>query len=270
MSEYTRRRSRAPTSRSPSTGARATSPSTCRRCRASRSRSSRCAPRPRCTSPAGSTDDELVLNGKLADGQGQTARHQGARPGARASPSSTARRASRAQTTFPPPRVSLRALPALRRWSPPAGAPRDSRVITLCWSAMARQASASAARSIYGGFVELPQGVPGDAQLCAKQIAPPEHWDVRIVVAVANEGAKDVGSTEGMTLSEQTSPYYAAWVDCSDALDRRSARRHPRARPGQGGRGHGAEHAGHARLHDGVAPGSHLPAARHAGGARAP
>jgi diphosphomevalonate decarboxylase len=86
------------------------------------------------------------------------------------------------------------------------------------WSAMARNASASAARSIYGGFVELPKGVPGDSALAATQIAAPNHWDVRIVVAVANEGPKDVGSTEGMTLSEKTSPYYRAWVDCSDAL----------------------------------------------------
>ncbi len=86
------------------------------------------------------------------------------------------------------------------------------------WSAMARQASASAARSIYGGFVELPKGIPGDAALAARRLAGPEHWDVRIVVAVANEGAKDVGSTEGMTLSERTSPYYRAWVECSDAL----------------------------------------------------
>jgi diphosphomevalonate decarboxylase len=86
------------------------------------------------------------------------------------------------------------------------------------WSAMARQASASAARSIYGGFVELPKGVPGNAALSARTVAPADHWDVRIVVAVANEGPKDVGSTEGMTLSEQTSPYYRAWVDCSDKL----------------------------------------------------
>ncbi len=86
------------------------------------------------------------------------------------------------------------------------------------WSAMSRQASASAARSIYGGFVELPRGMPGDGALAARRVAGPEHWDVRIVVAVANEGEKDVGSTEGMTLSEKTSPYYRAWVDCSDAL----------------------------------------------------
>jgi diphosphomevalonate decarboxylase len=98
-------------------------------------------------------------------------------------------------------------------WSA-AGMERDD----AAWSAMARQASASAARSIYGGFVELPRGVPGDEKLAARPIAPPSHWDVRIVVAVANEGPKDVGSTEGMTLSEQTSPYYRAWVECSDKL----------------------------------------------------
>ena len=95
-----------------------------------------------------------------------------------------------------------------------AGLARDN----ARWSAMSRQASASAARSIYGGFVELPRGVPGDASVAAKVIAPPSHWDVRIVVAVATEEAKAVGSTEGMTLSEQTSPYYRSWVDCSDAL----------------------------------------------------
>jgi diphosphomevalonate decarboxylase len=86
------------------------------------------------------------------------------------------------------------------------------------WSAWARQASASAARSVYGGFVELPRGIPGNAALSAKTVAPADHWDVRIVVAVANEGPKDVGSTEGMTLSEQTSPYYKAWVESSDKL----------------------------------------------------
>jgi diphosphomevalonate decarboxylase len=98
-------------------------------------------------------------------------------------------------------------------WSA-AGLARDN----ARWSAMSRQASASAARSIYGGFVELPRGVPGDASVAAKVIAPPSHWDVRIVVAVATEEAKAVGSTEGMTLSEQTSPYYRSWVECSDAL----------------------------------------------------
>jgi diphosphomevalonate decarboxylase len=88
----------------------------------------------------------------------------------------------------------------------------------LHWSAMARQASASAARSLFGGFVELPKGVLGEATLAATSIAPRSHWEVRIVVAVINEGPKEVGSTEGMTLSANTSPYYDAWVKASDAL----------------------------------------------------
>jgi diphosphomevalonate decarboxylase len=95
-----------------------------------------------------------------------------------------------------------------------AGLERDP----VRWSAMARQASASAARSIYGGFVELPKGKPGDASLAAQVIAPASHWDVRIVVAVATEAAKAVSSTEGMALTESSSPYYGAWLDCSDAL----------------------------------------------------
>jgi diphosphomevalonate decarboxylase len=79
-------------------------------------------------------------------------------------------------------------------------------------SAVARAASASAARSIYGGFVELPAGRPGDSELAARQIAPPEHWSVRLIVALTEPGAKKVGSTEGMERSRRTSPYYQAWL----------------------------------------------------------
>jgi diphosphomevalonate decarboxylase len=79
-------------------------------------------------------------------------------------------------------------------------------------SALARQASASAARSLYEGFVELPAGVPGDASLAARPLHPASHWDLRVVVAVITEARKDVGSTGGMGLSKKTSPYYDAWV----------------------------------------------------------
>lgn len=85
-------------------------------------------------------------------------------------------------------------------------------------SALARWSSASAARSAYGGFVELPAGAPGDAALAAVQLAPESHWDLRIVVAVTAEGRKDVGSTDGMTHTRDTSPYYTAWVDASPGL----------------------------------------------------
>ena len=79
-------------------------------------------------------------------------------------------------------------------------------------SALARASSASAARSIYGGFVELPAGSPGDADLAARQIASPEHWNLRLVVAATEPGTKKVGSTEGMERARKTSPYYQAWL----------------------------------------------------------
>jgi len=94
------------------------------------------------------------------------------------------------------------------------GLPRDPKKE----SALARWCSASAARSIYGGFVELSAGVPGDDALAARQLHPASHWDLRLTVAVITEARKDVGSTDGMALSKETSPYYRAWVDATPAM----------------------------------------------------
>ncbi|MEZ4324532.1 MAG: diphosphomevalonate decarboxylase [Polyangiales bacterium] len=88
-------------------------------------------------------------------------------------------------------------------------------------SAMARQASASAARSIYGGFVELPAGKPGQAKLAARPLHDEHHWDLRIVVAETAKGPKKVGSTVGMERSRRTSPYYEAWVAAAPKLSRK-------------------------------------------------
>lgn len=79
-------------------------------------------------------------------------------------------------------------------------------------SALARASSASAARSIFGGFVELPAGEKGQNDLSARPIAPPDHWDVRLVIAVTKPGPKKVGSTEGMERSRKTSSFYGSWV----------------------------------------------------------
>jgi diphosphomevalonate decarboxylase len=79
-------------------------------------------------------------------------------------------------------------------------------------SAMARRSSASAARSLFGGFVELPAGLPGDDTLAARPLAPPEHWDVAVVIALASRGRKKTGSRDGMIDTARTSPYYAAWL----------------------------------------------------------
>lgn len=80
-------------------------------------------------------------------------------------------------------------------------------------SNLARQCSASAARSVFGGFVALPLGAE-----CAHRVSVPESFRVELLVAVTAEGAKSVGSTEGMLHTRDTSPYYAAWVDSAPQI----------------------------------------------------
>lgn len=86
----------------------------------------------------------------------------------------------------------------------------DDRAVS---SALARQCSASAARSVYGGFVALPLGAES-----AVRVDAPSAFDVELLVAVTAEGAKSVGSTEGMVHTRQTSPYYPAWVEHAPVL----------------------------------------------------
>ncbi len=73
-------------------------------------------------------------------------------------------------------------------------------------SNLARRASASAARSIFGGFVHLDATADG-----ARPIAGPEHLDLAVLVCVTTESKKSVSSTLGMLETQRRSPYYAAW-----------------------------------------------------------
>jgi len=75
-------------------------------------------------------------------------------------------------------------------------------------SALARAASASAARSLFGGYAELPFGEEG-----ARQVAPKDAFALRVLVCVATEEAKKVASTDGMKTTAETSPYYGAWLE---------------------------------------------------------
>lgn len=85
-------------------------------------------------------------------------------------------------------------------------------------SALARRGSGSAARSCWGGFVRLDRGRLPDGSDCrAYPLFPPDHWDLRLLVARTDRGPKAIGSTAGMERSRTTSPYYAAWVDTSEA-----------------------------------------------------
>ena len=74
-------------------------------------------------------------------------------------------------------------------------------------SELARRGSASAARSIHGGFVTL-----AGPDWRAAQLLPGAAWPLRVVVAIAATGPKAVPSTEGMERSRTTSPYFDAWV----------------------------------------------------------
>ncbi len=80
-------------------------------------------------------------------------------------------------------------------------------------SSIARWASASAARSIFGGWVQLRLG-----EESAEQVAPRAHLDVEMLVAVTRRGPKPIGSTAAMQHTLRTSPYYPAWVDSAPAV----------------------------------------------------
>ncbi|MCC5885034.1 MAG: diphosphomevalonate decarboxylase [Gammaproteobacteria bacterium] len=83
-------------------------------------------------------------------------------------------------------------------------------------SRIARAASASAARSLFGGFAELPAGAVGE-DVAAMALAPAGHWPLEVVVAICAEGPKAVGSTRGMLDSAASSPFYRTWVDAAAA-----------------------------------------------------
>ncbi|MCX7808817.1 MAG: diphosphomevalonate decarboxylase [Deltaproteobacteria bacterium] len=88
-------------------------------------------------------------------------------------------------------------------------------------SRLARRGSASAARSLFGGYVELPQGLPGDDSLAARPLYPPEHWELRLVVAIVCEQPKKMGSRPAMEQTRASSPYYAAWLEHAPKLAQR-------------------------------------------------
>jgi len=78
----------------------------------------------------------------------------------------------------------------------------------------ARMGSGSATRSLHGGWVEWAHGVAEDGRdRHGRALAPADHWDVRMLVAVIAAGPKAVGSTDGMIRTQRTSPYYPAWVE---------------------------------------------------------
>ena len=88
---------------------------------------------------------------------------------------------------------------------------------------LARRCSGSAARSLFGGFVELSIRADGSGT-DTEQLLGDDDWPLEVVIAVTSAAPKAIGSTAGMLRTEQTSPFYPQWV-AGSASDLAAARR---------------------------------------------
>jgi len=80
----------------------------------------------------------------------------------------------------------------------------------LTMARIAGTVSGSAARSLYGGFVEL----SADAEdIDVWPVAEAKDWPLKVIVAVTETEAKAVSSGEAMIRGAETSPFYDSWVE---------------------------------------------------------
>jgi diphosphomevalonate decarboxylase len=78
----------------------------------------------------------------------------------------------------------------------------NKELMTLELSSLARRVSGSASRSVYDGFVEWKTS--GEAEC----VFDADHWkNFRILLLLVSDKRKDYSSTDGMTLSKQTSEF---------------------------------------------------------------
>jgi diphosphomevalonate decarboxylase len=85
-------------------------------------------------------------------------------------------------------------------------------------SVLARRCSGSAARSIFGGYVEWAHGKLADgSDSVASPLLDAAAWPLCVAVAITSTAAKEVGSSEGMRRTAQTSPYQASWIETQEA-----------------------------------------------------
>ncbi len=91
---------------------------------------------------------------------------------------------------------------------------------TLSLARIAGAVSGSAARSLFGGFVELQAG---NTAIDVEMIASAGEWPLTVVIAITQTGAKPISSSEAMNRSSASSPFYASWLE-QQAADLASAR----------------------------------------------
>lgn len=155
--------------------------------------------------------DELLLNQKAESGE-QLARVSGLLNRVRRSAGIHAKARVESANDFPTASGLASSASAFAALAVAASAAAGLDLDVATMSDLARKTSVSAARSLFGGFCELRAGREGDETLSAAEVAPRDHWDLAVVVAVTREGPKDVGSSEGMKHTSMTSPYFPAWV----------------------------------------------------------
>lgn len=84
-------------------------------------------------------------------------------------------------------------------------------------SEFARRGSGSAARSIFGGFVEMQRGKRTDGgDAFAVPLYDEQYWPLEMLILITSEKSKDIGSTAGMEMTAATSPYYRQWINSSE------------------------------------------------------
>ena len=75
-------------------------------------------------------------------------------------------------------------------------------------SHLARLGSGSACRSIHGGIVEWHKFDQESGLSIAKQIVDENYWDLNVLLLIVSDKRKDIGSTDGMKISKETSSFF--------------------------------------------------------------
>lgn len=89
----------------------------------------------------------------------------------------------------------------------------DLHLDTAALASLAGRSSGSAARSLYGGFVELENR---EQDIAVHTLRDAASWPLQVVVAITESGPKPIGSTEAMEISRKTSPFYSNWIAKQD------------------------------------------------------
>jgi diphosphomevalonate decarboxylase len=84
-------------------------------------------------------------------------------------------------------------------------------------SALARLGSGSAARSVFGGYVELPAAGPQPEEVAARPVCSAQRFPLGAVVVMAASDRKAVSSRAAMIRTAETAPYYGSWVESAPA-----------------------------------------------------